>query len=544
MFKLFLKAKQRLLYTVTLCLFFLVSILLPAQTALSQTDLVLVIVPDSASIQIGESQSYRAYLSYDGGVTLSEEVTEECNWTIDDPNIATVGPVNGLYTGDTSGETTVRAYFYSEKLTRTPIRLTAEAKLAVHRRIPVQARIWLEVEPKSAVILVGDIQQYRAYLHRTDTAVVEDVTEQCNWVLFEDIATSIAKGRYLGDSVGSSPLKATYVGTPPGLTGIWEASNDASLHIRHKEIPPKETPPTKDLPKERILNRQPGYLVWSEPQYLADPGVQFTLSYDDSVTDGSPDRYPRVFYWNDNYEVWVALASYPLTQGVVQALNDGGYAGWFVVFGCIQPRFNDITPDLAWAEPTANRMNGLGLLDGYPNPDDHDSLVRPAGLGRTITRAELTFVVARILGLDPGETHLYPILVYFSDTENDVILEANYTDADQIPAWSKPFIAAMTEAGLVRGKQPEGNRFAPHDEMTRIEAAVLISDALRNVPGFDQPADLTIYTDADQIPAWAVGQVSQGTVSGYPDGTLRPNNPINRAEAMTLLLRLLRGLGW
>jgi len=38
-----------------------------------------------------------------------------------------------------------------------------------------------------------------------------------------------------------------------------------------------------------------------------------------------------------------------------------------------------------------------------------------------------------------------------------------------------------------------------------------------------------------------VGEVAEGTVSGYTDGTLRPNNHINRAEAMTLLLR---GFGW
>ena len=531
--------RQTIFFAVMMCIALLFPILLPAQTAFAQSDPVLVIVPDSASIQTGESQSYRAHLSYDGGVTLGEDVTEECNWTIDDPDIATVGPEKGLYTGDNPGETTVRAYYYSEMLTRAPIRLTAEAKLNVYPPRTVRVRIWLEVEPKSAAIVVGDTQQYRAYLHRTDTEVVEDVTEECTWVLFEDIATSIAKGRYRGDSEGSSLIEATYVGTPPGLTGTWEAIDDATLHIRQEE-----TPPTEDLPKEKILNRQPGYLVWSEPQYLADPGEQFTMSYDDSVTDDSPDRYPRVFYWNEDYEIWVALASYPLTPGVVQAVNDGGYSGWFVVFGCIQPYFTDIIPGWAWAEPTANRMNGLGLLDGYPNPDDHDSLVRPAGLGRTITRAELSTVVARILGLAPGETHLYPTLVYLSDTENDAILQANYTDASQIPNWSKPFIAAMTEAGLVRGKQPEGDHFAPYDAMTRIEAAVLISDALRDVPGFDEPADLTVFTDADQVPSWAVGQVAKGTVSGYTDGTLRPNNPINRAEAMTLLLRLLRGLGW
>ena len=265
------------------------------------------------------------------------------------------------------------------------------------------------------------------------------------------------------------------------------------------------------------------------------------MSFDNAKMDGNSDRYPKVFYWNDSYEKWVALASYPLSPSVIKAVNDGNYSGWFVVFGCIQPRFTDITSSWGWAEPTANRMNGLGLLEGYPDPDNVASLVRPAGLERTITRAELTAMVARILGLAPGDTHLYPTLDYMSAVENEAVLEANYSDADQIREWARPYIAAMTKDGLVR---PKGDRFAPQDKMTRIEAAVLISDALRDVPGFGHPANLKKFTDYDQIPSWAIGEIAEGTVAGYPDGSLRPNIPINRAEAMTLLLTLLRGLGW
>jgi hypothetical protein len=332
-------------------------------------------------------------------------------------------------------------------------------------------------------------------------------------------------------------VTANYAGTPAGLTGIYEASDDATLRVRPKDIP--DEPPTEDLPEEKILDRQPGYLVWSEAHYLVAPGAQFTMTYDDSITDDSPNRYPKAFYWNETYQKWVALASYPLAPGVVQVINDGANSGWFVVFGCIQPRFTDTAS--SWAEPTANRMNGLGLVEGYPGNDSSNSLVRIAGLNRTITRAELTAIVARILGLAPGDTHLYPTLNYMSDVENDAILQANYSDANEIAPWARPFVAAMTDAGLVREKD---GRFAPEDEMTRIEAAVLISDALRDVPGFGTPADLTVFSDADQSPAWAIGQVAQGTISGYPDGSLRPNQPINRAESMTLLLRLLRGLGW
>lgn len=52
-------------------------------------------------------------------------------------------------------------------------------------------------------------------------------------------------------------------------------------------------------------------------------------------------------------------------------------------------------------------------------------------------------------------------------------------------------------------------------------------------------ADLTVFTDFDAIaPAaeealgWAV---AQGLFTGYPDGTLRPNGNLNRAELAKLL---------
>ena len=298
-----------------------------------------------------------------------------------------------------------------------------------------------------------------------------------------------------------------------------DLSDDAELIVWEEEdddVPddtPDDVPETEDLPEGEIINRQPGYLtLMDEPLNLGNPGAEFNMNYDVGKMDANPDRYPRVFYFNETYKKWVALASYPVSPGVVRAVNDGDYAGWFVVFGCIQPRFTDITPMQQWAEPIANRMNGLGLLEGYLVQEDPASLLRPAGLERTVTRAELTAMVARILGLAPGETHLYPTLTYLGDAQANAVILANYADAEQVIAhWAKPYIAAMTEAGLVR---PKGDRFAPQDQMTRIEAAVLISDALRDVPGFGYPADLTVFTDYDQIPAWAVGEVAEGTVTG------------------------------
>ena len=55
----------------------------------------------------------------------------------------------------------------------------------------------------------------------------------------------------------------------------------------------------------------------------------------------------------------------------------------------------------------------------------------------------------------------------------------------------------------------------------------------------DDRSVLDGFTDAADIPDWAVsalaGMAEQGSLSGYTDGTLQPNDQITRAEAFSLL---------
>lgn len=71
----------------------------------------------------------------------------------------------------------------------------------------------------------------------------------------------------------------------------------------------------------------------------------------------------------------------------------------------------------------------------------------------------------------------------------------------------------------------------------------MVSNALAKIPGY-KPADLSGFRDAADVPEWAKAAVSDGVLGGYPDGSLKPNMHITRAEALTTLLRLLRALGW
>lgn len=395
---------------------------------------------------------------------------------------------------------------------------------------------YLEVTPASKTIEVGGTATYQAILHY-GSASSTDVTSVCTWTIANSgIGTPGSAGSFVGTASGTTTVTATY---PKPLL-----SDDSTLIVKKNKDggdKPKDDgdnpPETKNLPLGKIIDRQPGYLVLSDPVNLGTPAEEFTMTYDPARMDSNPDRHPKVFYWNTTYKKWIALSSYPSGSGRIKAINDGRYSGWFVVMGCIQPTFIDVYG--SWAEKYVNRMNGLGLLEGYPDPSG--GLHRPAGLDRIIIRSELTASVACILGLAPGDTDLYPTINFMSSSQNDAILNAHYTDADEIADWARPYVAAMTQAHLVSGI---GGRFAPNNQLTRIEAAVIISNALRDVPGFGTPANLSVYTDSSEIPGWAIGKVAQGTISGYPDGSLRPNQPITRAETCALLITLLRGLGW
>lgn len=505
----------------------------------------LVIEPIQATVYVGGGYQYEAFLRHSNG-DPDVNVTEQCTWGIYDETIASMTSNKGEYVGSTPGITTITAHYVRKSpaiatVYIPPVDLTAEARITVREN--QQVKVSLEVTPPTASIMVGESQQYIATLHYSDGTADKNVTDVCVWTLSRNIADATGKGKYKGTEAGTATVTATYTpkiliatddlthGTVSQGTSL---SDDAILIVGEFGIPE-----TENLPEGKMIDRQPGYITLCTPQNLGSTGETFNITYDASKMDSNPDRHPKVFYWNTTYKKWVALASYPQSPGTIKAINDGGYSGWFVVMGCIQPTFTDTSGH--WAEKIANRMNGLGLLEGYPNPNNPTSLVRPADLGRIITRAELTTAIAHILGLSPGETHLYPTIEFMSDYENDQILNAKYADAAQIAAWARPFVASMTKAGLVNGK---GSYFAPQDKLTRIEAAIMISNALRDVPGFGTPADLSVYSDYSQVPAWANGLVAQGTIHGYPDGTLRPNQPISRAEAITLLLTLLRGLGW
>ncbi|RKP51451.1 hypothetical protein D7Z26_16810 [Cohnella endophytica] len=103
--------------------------------------------------------------------------------------------------------------------------------------------------------------------------------------------------------------------------------------------------------------------------------------------------------------------------------------------------------------------------------------------------------------------------------------------------WAEAGIKQAVSAGIVSG-YPDGT-FKPNRTVTRAEFAVMLMNALK--PQGDG-AELK-FTDKEKIGSWAQKSVAQavyaGVINGYEDGSFRPNAEITRAEMAAIIAKAL-----
>jgi hypothetical protein len=151
----------------------------------------------------------------------------------------------------------------------------------------------------------------------------------------------------------------------------------------------------------------------------------------------------------------------------------------------------------------------IQYINGYP-----DGSVRPDA---NVTRAETAAILFRLL-TDPNKHNTF--ISKFPDVTNDM--------------WFSQSVKYLTSVDIIKG-YPEGD-FRPNNSITRAEFATLIS-------GFDnlEIINTNRFSDTDQH--WAVGYINsaavKGWVTGYPDGTFRPEAYLTRAEIVTVINRML-----
>ena len=101
--------------------------------------------------------------------------------------------------------------------------------------------------------------------------------------------------------------------------------------------------------------------------------------------------------------------------------------------------------------------------------------------------------------------------------------------------WSTPYIKYLNSVEIVQGY--EDGTFRPHNSITRAEFATIASRFFDVESGNDNNfSDVSAthwakeYIDSAVIKGWLVG---------YEDGTFRPDQPIKRSEAVTIVNRML-----
>ena len=167
--------------------------------------------------------------------------------------------------------------------------------------------------------------------------------------------------------------------------------------------------------------------------------------------------------------------------------------------------FPDITADHPYHD-VINELANAGIVNGY-----EDGTFR---MGESVTRAEASKMIASILDLDLESADAAP----FSDVKQDV--------------WYSKYINALHAAGYIQG-MGDGT-FAPNEEMSRAEFAVLIVDAY----GLEEVEEGHPFKDIpDGI--WYESAVetlyAQDLIQGQTKTKFGPDNDVKRGDFAWLL---------
>ncbi len=175
--------------------------------------------------------------------------------------------------------------------------------------------------------------------------------------------------------------------------------------------------------------------------------------------------------------------------------------------------FDDVPPS-SWCYSAVEFVAGRGLFTGTG-----DNLFSPGGF---MNRAMIVTVLHRAAGLPAGGS------LAFSDVATGL--------------WYSDAVAWAASNDIVQGFG-DGS-FGPLQNVTREQiASILYRYAKSSGSDVSAAAELSSYADAAAthdyaLPAmqWAV---SEGIISGRPDGTLDPRGTATRAEVATMLMRFL-----
>lgn len=193
--------------------------------------------------------------------------------------------------------------------------------------------------------------------------------------------------------------------------------------------------------------------------------------------------------------------------------------------------FSDIAGH--WAEGVIMKYAEKGLVKGYreevqtseaseANADGEAKMVfRP---NATITRAEAVTLAFRAVG---------------SQGRRDIVSVLSDVNQEE---WYAPYVNEAQGLKVISGF-PDGT-FRPHEPVSRAGAVKILALAVNIGIQTAPHTTLALFSDIDPNAWYAIyfsELVKREIVKGYPDGTLRPGEPITRAEFLKILDGLLEG---
>lgn len=185
----------------------------------------------------------------------------------------------------------------------------------------------------------------------------------------------------------------------------------------------------------------------------------------------------------------------PLTQDTTI------YAKWFLI----------VLPGVTVKKntPKLNTADHFAYVQGYP-----DGTVKPAG---NITRAETAAILFRLMD-DASRKTYYSTKSGFRDVATG--------------SWYNTYVATLNNAGVITDSS--NGYFRPNEAITRAELAAMLAK-------FSETTGAANYFNDVSAKYWAANAIAicakLGWITGYPDGTFRPDKNVTRAELMAMINR-------
>ncbi|MBD3922592.1 glycosyl hydrolase 53 family protein [Paenibacillus sp. PR3] len=163
-----------------------------------------------------------------------------------------------------------------------------------------------------------------------------------------------------------------------------------------------------------------------------------------------------------------------------------------------------------WADHQQQQPNNSqeAYVNGYP-----DGTFRP---GQAVTRAEMASILSRVTDADSSAEGI------------------KFTDNASF-GWASDAIASVSASGLMTGY--EDDSFKPAKSITRAEMAAIVARWL----GLEGDSSATFTDTAGHWSATYISLVAEADyMNGYPGGSFKPDQFLSRAEAVTIINRILQ----